>query len=153
LFVLSKTDLWDTLKYYPEYEAILKRKVRRLMKQRDGTDDMDELSDQIDVESIVHIRPATPRLIHTVMQIVPPESRLSKMLSRSSSMTRSTTSITPNVSISAQIPTHELCNVVKNDEDIEPQQQNNEVFFSSKRIKDQNENINNKIINDIICDL
>ncbi len=155
LFVLSKADLWDTLKYYPEYEAILKRKVHRLMKQREETDDTDKLSDQIDVESIVHIsqRPTTPRLIHTVMQMVPPESRLSQMLSRSSSMTRSSTSITPNVSTSAQIPAHQLSNVVKNDEEIEPQQQDNEVFFSSKRIKDQNENINNKIINDIICDL
>jgi len=149
LFVLSKADLWDTLKYYPEYEAVLKQKVRRLMKIRENEQN-DRLSDEIDVQSIINTshRPSTPRLIHTVMQMVPPESRISQMLSRSSSITRSLVSITPSAktSFQSQSSIDQFPNIVTNDQNNETEQQN-------RVVTESNHYISNRIINDIVYDL
>lgn len=34
LFALSKTDLWETLKNHPEYEAVLKKKVHKILRAK-----------------------------------------------------------------------------------------------------------------------
>ena len=34
LFALTKADLWETLKNYPEYQAVLKRKVQRILRKK-----------------------------------------------------------------------------------------------------------------------
>jgi len=151
LFVLSKADLWDTLKYYPEYQAILKQKVRQLMKLRENYQN-DNLNDEIDVESIINTshRPSTPRLIHTVMQMVPPESRISQILSRSSSITRSSISMTPSTKtlFQSQSPINTaLPNIVTNNQNDQIEQQYHTMSTESDLYVD------NGIINDIVYDL
>lgn len=116
LFILSKNDLWDTLKSYPEYQVLLKRKVKKLMKIREkgdsrlDDDDEDNKSD-IEVESIIkEKRSSTPKLVHTVLQILPNQSKISQYLnqSRSSSIARSSFShsqspnFSPILSINSQ---------------------------------------------------
>lgn len=100
LFALKKQDLWETLRYYPEYENILKAKVKRILKKKrrkaaidksnnvnvnvdEGqaqNDDKDSQTviDQIQVESIVKERCPTPKLFQTVMQAVQPQSTLNQ---------------------------------------------------------------------------
>ncbi|RWS09034.1 uncharacterized protein B4U79_14161 [Dinothrombium tinctorium] len=100
LFMLSKADLWDTLRNYPEAQKILRQKARRAMKERQGEK---ETSDEIDAESVIKDseRPSTPRLMQAVIQIVSPESKCAKILSRSRSpsIARSSNgmSLTPSV--------------------------------------------------------
>lgn len=116
LFILSKNDLWDTLKNYPEYQVLLKRKVKKLMKIREKgdsrlDDDEDSKSDDIEVESIIkEKRSSTPKLVHTVLQVLPNQSRIGQYLnqSRSSSIARSSFShsqspnFSPILSINSQ---------------------------------------------------
>ncbi|CAG2112295.1 unnamed protein product [Medioppia subpectinata] len=104
LFVLSKSDLMETLKDYPEYKENLMQRVRRLMKCREAINDETKAMDEIDVECIVNPaqkRPKTPRLVQTVLQVLSADSRVSQRLSRAShrssrrSSTRSSFSLTP----------------------------------------------------------
>lgn len=101
LFALKKQDLWETLRYYPEYENILKAKVKRILKKKrqktgvnktnnaniinidegqthNGEKNGQTVIDQIQVESIVKERCPTPKLFQTVMQAVQPESTLNQ---------------------------------------------------------------------------
>lgn len=86
LFALSKSDLWETLKNYPEYEAVLKKKVQRMARdklraQKNSGKDRDKQDGstgvlKVPVEPIVKSRPRTPRLFSAVMEIVRPDSKL-----------------------------------------------------------------------------
>ncbi|XP_054154080.1 cyclic nucleotide-gated cation channel beta-3-like [Oppia nitens] len=115
LFVLSKSDLMDTLKDYPEYKENLMQRVRKLMKCRETVDEKTKTMDQIDVECVVNMpapphlkRPSTPRLVHTVMQMMssssataatsasaPVSARIGQLLSRGSRSSHSSVSMPP----------------------------------------------------------
>lgn len=93
LFALGKSDLWETLKNYPEYEAVLKKKAQKMARsklrdqkksEKSIEDDKDQHNGvrgatsvlQLPVEPIVKSRPRTPRLFSAVMEIVRPDSKL-----------------------------------------------------------------------------
>lgn len=84
LYVLSKADLWDTLQSYPETQSILRRKAKKVMRER--TLQQEQRKDDFDVESIIKDeRPDTPRLLRTVMQAMPGSKFTQYIASRSSS--------------------------------------------------------------------
>lgn len=95
LFALKKQDLWETLRYYPEYENVLKRKVQRILRkkqQQTSTKTLNidnqpqtiqemvdiQVAEQIPVEPIVKERPKTPKLFQTVLETIKPESTLNQ---------------------------------------------------------------------------
>lgn len=73
LFVLSKNDLWDALTNYPEFQKVLRRKAKKLMKERAGIHAVsdDDSSMIYEVESIIKEKPRTrtPKLVHTVLKV------------------------------------------------------------------------------------
>lgn len=75
LFVLSKTDLNAALAQYPEAQELLNKKAKLLMKQNAAS----EKNNMIVIEN-----PNPPvkqaRLLETVMQVVPPDSRTNRLL-------------------------------------------------------------------------
>ncbi|XP_021912793.1 cyclic nucleotide-gated cation channel beta-3 isoform X3 [Zootermopsis nevadensis] len=82
LFVLSKTDLNEAIAYYPDAQEILKKKAKQLIKQN---------ADKKMAEVIIGNRveaPETPRLVHTVMQVVPANSPTVHLLKYGSRRTR-----------------------------------------------------------------
>lgn len=112
LFALSKSDLWETLKNYPEYQIVLRKKVNKMLKKKNAAlsakeemepSEDDQSSDDEDlsakdklsirkvtkvanVESIIKDRPKTPKLFNTVMGVIRPESTISQYFSRSMSI-------------------------------------------------------------------
>ncbi|OTF75866.1 cyclic-nucleotide-gated cation channel-like protein [Euroglyphus maynei] len=97
LFALKKQDLWETLRNYPEYEKVLKRKVGRILRQKQqqstaktlNIDNQPEqtiipemadiqIVEQIPIEPIVKERPKTPKLFQTVLEAIKPESTLNQ---------------------------------------------------------------------------
>nr|XP_027197169.1 cyclic nucleotide-gated cation channel beta-3-like [Dermatophagoides pteronyssinus] len=101
LFALKKQDLWETLRYYPEYENVLKRKVQRILRRKqqqksssktlnidNQPEKLSEIADiqvveQISVEPIVKERPKTPKLFETVLKAINPESTINQYFIRS----------------------------------------------------------------------
>lgn len=86
LYVLSKADLWDTLRNYPEAQSILRHKAKkvmrdRLLKEREGQ----EAEEDSESEVIIKDRPETPLLLRTVMKMMPQDSKFMQRVSRSSS--------------------------------------------------------------------
>ena len=85
LYVLSKADLWDTLRNYPEAQKLLRNKARKVMRERAKKEDAEE---DAEVESIINLeRPeTTPKLFQAVIQAMPQESDIVRRMSRSSSI-------------------------------------------------------------------
>ncbi|XP_069951931.1 cyclic nucleotide-gated channel beta-3 isoform X2 [Cherax quadricarinatus] len=91
LFVLSKADLQATIKDYPEAQEILKKKAKRLIKQNEAREKMELTADE---NIIIKSREATPKLLHTVLQVVRPDSYTASIIRRSSrTISRSTMDI------------------------------------------------------------
>ncbi|XP_023243863.1 cyclic nucleotide-gated cation channel beta-3-like [Centruroides sculpturatus] len=87
LFVLSKSDLWDALKNYPEAQNILRKKAKSLIKQNEALS-RKENSKKLNAEVIIKeptSKPATPKLVKTVIQVVPPDSKFGQMMRKKSS--------------------------------------------------------------------
>ena len=99
LFVLSKADLMECLKNYPEYKEKLLEKVRHLVKCREKTGE-DIKIEEIEAKCIVGVeRPpstSTPRILQTVLQVVSPESRFIQRIRHSSRSSNSSQSLTPS---------------------------------------------------------
>lgn len=113
LFALSKSDLWDTLKNYPEYREVLNKKVKQILKKKkqesepkklpvveepkpEPSSESDEddglpvgglsikrVTNAVQVESIVKDRPRTPKLFNTVLEVIRPESTIRQHLQKS----------------------------------------------------------------------
>ncbi|XP_023243864.1 cyclic nucleotide-gated cation channel beta-1-like [Centruroides sculpturatus] len=82
LFVLSKSDLWDTLKNYPEAQEILNRKARTLIRQNEALKKM-ETYKKLHAEIIIRepiIKPTTPKLVKTVIQALSPDCKFSQII-------------------------------------------------------------------------
>ncbi|VDN04783.1 unnamed protein product [Thelazia callipaeda] len=68
LFVLSKEDLNDVIKDYPDAEQLLKKKAREMLKKDGKMNKKDNAEEQKDLEKICHISThiQTPKLVKTV---------------------------------------------------------------------------------------
>ncbi|KAI1295502.1 Cyclic nucleotide-gated cation channel beta-1 [Halotydeus destructor] len=86
LFVLSKLDLWDTLRSYPEAQAILKQKARQVMAERYRKDHPGSVDSEIEMIINGEGRPETPKMVRTVLQILPHDSKYLQRMSRSPSV-------------------------------------------------------------------
>lgn len=87
LFMLNKTDLWETLRNYPETQNILRNKAKQVMRERAVRDRLISPESSIDVECIIkETRSETPKFLKTVMQVLPPDSSCRKMIERSCSL-------------------------------------------------------------------
>lgn len=78
MFVLSKSDLNEALRHYPEAQELLNRKAKQLMKQNA------EMEERKDKALIVIANPskpdAQPKLLDAVMQAVPEHSKVNNLL-------------------------------------------------------------------------
>ncbi|XP_042878968.1 cyclic nucleotide-gated cation channel beta-3-like [Penaeus japonicus] len=91
LFVLSKSDLQATIKDYPEAQEILKKKAKRLIKQNQAREKQEPPPDE---NVIIKSRESTPKLLHTVLQVVRPDSYTASIIRRySRTFSRSTLDI------------------------------------------------------------
>ncbi|CAG2058165.1 unnamed protein product, partial [Timema podura] len=79
LFILSKSDLNESIVHYPEAQEILKKKARYLMKQNAARESKSNTEAEIIIGN-PESTPETPRLVHTVMQVVPPNSGTARLL-------------------------------------------------------------------------
>ncbi|GIY88982.1 cyclic nucleotide-gated cation channel beta-1 [Caerostris darwini] len=77
LFVLSKDDLWEALKNYPEAQKVLKKKAKNIIKEnearakavrsrQESSSTTEDIPRQDDIE-----KSYTPKLVRTVMQVLP----------------------------------------------------------------------------------
>ncbi|XP_074602598.1 cyclic nucleotide-gated channel beta-3-like [Brevipalpus obovatus] len=89
LFMLSKSDLWDTLRNYPETQKKLHNKAKQVIQERALRDRHLTPESSIDVDCIIkepdYGKAGTPKLLKMVMQMLPPESACSQMLKRTRS--------------------------------------------------------------------
>ncbi|XP_050694950.1 uncharacterized protein LOC126984820 isoform X3 [Eriocheir sinensis] len=86
LFVLSKADLQATIKDYPEAQEILKKKAKKLIQQNEERERQEPTADE---NVIIKSREATPKLLHTVLQVVRPDSYTASVIRRSSRSSQS----------------------------------------------------------------
>ncbi|CAD7088316.1 unnamed protein product [Hermetia illucens] len=88
LFVLSKSDLNEAIVYYPNAQAILKKRARSLMRKnaaREREEARRNASREADVVIGNPTRPNTPpKLLKTVIQALPEESPAAMLLTRGS---------------------------------------------------------------------
>ncbi|XP_068207996.1 LOW QUALITY PROTEIN: uncharacterized protein CngB [Palaemon carinicauda] len=98
LFVLSKADLQATIKDYPEAQEILKKKAKKLIRQNEAREKKEAKEDE---NIIIKSREGTPKLLHTVLQVVRPDSYTASLIRRSSrTFSRSTMDIPSSISLS-----------------------------------------------------
>ncbi|XP_066938959.1 cyclic nucleotide-gated channel beta-1 isoform X2 [Macrobrachium rosenbergii] len=98
LFVLSKSDLQATIKDYPEAQEILKKKAKKLIRQNEAREKKEAKEDE---NIIIKSREGTPKLLHTVLQVVRPDSYTASLIRRSSrTISRSTMDIPSSISLS-----------------------------------------------------
>ncbi|XP_055942439.1 cyclic nucleotide-gated cation channel beta-3-like isoform X3 [Argiope bruennichi] len=77
LFVLSKDDLWEALKNYPEAQKVLKKKAKNIIKENEAraqaTKPRQETSTRVEDSPRPDDREKsyTPKLVRTVMQVLP----------------------------------------------------------------------------------
>ncbi|XP_015793517.1 cyclic nucleotide-gated cation channel beta-3-like [Tetranychus urticae] len=88
LFKLTKADLWDTLRNYPEAQTILLNKAKQVMRERALRERLVSPDTSVDAEAIIKTteRTPTPKLFKMVMEVIPPESACHQILNRSRSM-------------------------------------------------------------------
>jgi len=71
LFALHKTDLWETLRNYPQSQKMLHRKVKQLIKEKNITDKTLPFDETLpEVKSKINTRPGTPKLFKTAMKLI-----------------------------------------------------------------------------------
>uniref|UniRef100_A0A182SRP1 Cyclic nucleotide-binding domain-containing protein n=1 Tax=Anopheles maculatus TaxID=74869 RepID=A0A182SRP1_9DIPT len=86
LFVLSKSDLNEAIVYYPNAQAILKKRAKSLMRKNAAREkaESQQSIDTKDSEADVVIRnpqdPTSPKLLKTVIQALPQESAAVQLL-------------------------------------------------------------------------
>ncbi|XP_053206500.1 cyclic nucleotide-gated cation channel beta-3-like [Panonychus citri] len=88
LFKLTKADLWDTLRNYPEAQTILLNKAKQVMRERALRERYISPDTSIEAEAIIKEseRTPTPKLFKMVMEVLPNESTCHQILNRSRSL-------------------------------------------------------------------
>ncbi|XP_035207222.1 cyclic nucleotide-gated cation channel beta-1-like isoform X2 [Stegodyphus dumicola] len=86
LFVLSKDDLWEALKNYPEAQKVLRKKAKCLIKENAARDQANKgFQSESEPDNVIkheEKQPSTPKLIRAVMQVVPKDSKCVQLLSK-----------------------------------------------------------------------
>ncbi|KAF2898667.1 hypothetical protein ILUMI_07501, partial [Ignelater luminosus] len=77
LFVLSKSDLNEALRHYPEAQELLNKKAKQLMKQNA---ELERRNNAVIVINNPGEPDAPPKLLETVLQVVPPNSNVNRLL-------------------------------------------------------------------------
>ncbi|EAL39479.3 AGAP011459-PA, partial [Anopheles gambiae str. PEST] len=86
LFVLSKSDLNEAIVYYPNAQAILKKRAKSLMRKNaarekaESQQSIDTKGSEVDVVIRNPPDPASPKLLKTVIQALPQESAAVQLL-------------------------------------------------------------------------
>lgn len=84
LFVLSKEDLNDVIKDYPNAEQLMKLKAHKLLKKdiKKNTEknNVKKAKEDLIMKCRVSSNIPTPKILQTVIQILPPKSKISKKL-------------------------------------------------------------------------
>lgn len=72
LFILSKADFEEAMADYPDAQAILKRKAKKLLTKNPEKEDEDG--------TIIKPREKTPKMLTTVVKAIQPESKIHSYL-------------------------------------------------------------------------
>ena len=80
LFVLSKEDLNDVIKDYPDAQQLLKKKARQILRKDKGASSSEEARKNLIERCRVSCDIRTPRMLAAVAKLLPPKSRTSKQL-------------------------------------------------------------------------
>ncbi|CAB3408502.1 unnamed protein product [Caenorhabditis bovis] len=76
LFVLAKEDLNDVIRYYPQAQALLKRKAAQMLKNDKKSDTGKEKEKQQEMEDRCRINPmGTPKMLKIVADILPKDNK------------------------------------------------------------------------------
>lgn len=90
LFVLSKSDLNEAIVYYPNAQAILRRRARSLMQKnaererKEAITNEEVINSQPDVVIQNPMQSVQPKMLRTVMQALPEESAAARLLTQGS---------------------------------------------------------------------
>ncbi|UXI16461.1 hypothetical protein NH340_JMT02404 [Sarcoptes scabiei] len=107
IFVLKKQDLWETLRYYPEYRKVLKRKVRKIFESKQKNEKFSSRIDEANCRSdsitiLIHgdeqkelvrnilaskSNSTTPRLYQIAMTLISRDSKFRKYFRQNSNKT------------------------------------------------------------------
>ncbi|GLH15227.1 hypothetical protein R5R35_000308 [Gryllus longicercus] len=98
LFVLSKNDLNEAIVHYPEAQEILKKKANKIMRENAARE---KLSKEQDMAASIIINnkgvaPETPRLVHTVIQVMGHLDFSARTLAQSNNVSSAETHINSN---------------------------------------------------------
>uniref|UniRef100_A0A915PRF5 Cyclic nucleotide-binding domain-containing protein n=1 Tax=Setaria digitata TaxID=48799 RepID=A0A915PRF5_9BILA len=83
LFVLSKEDLNDVIKDYPDAHQLLKKKAREMLKKDEKAKKVAQLEKSLEKTCKVSTHLSTPRLLKTVLKVIPSNSPVLKHLESS----------------------------------------------------------------------
>ncbi|KAH9509574.1 cyclic nucleotide gated channel beta 1 [Bulinus truncatus] len=77
VFTLSKHDFEMAMTEYPDAQAVLKKRAKKLLK---ANAKMEKKHKKVEAEEIIKTSPETPKLLQTVIQIMDPDSNVVKQL-------------------------------------------------------------------------
>ncbi|GFO46757.1 cyclic nucleotide-gated cation channel beta-1 [Plakobranchus ocellatus] len=77
VFTLSKHDFEMAMTEYPDAQALLKKRAKRLLRANAR---MEKKHKKVEAEEIIRTPPETPRMLQTVIQVMDPDSNLVKHL-------------------------------------------------------------------------
>ncbi|XP_059141680.1 potassium/sodium hyperpolarization-activated cyclic nucleotide-gated channel 1-like isoform X2 [Physella acuta] len=80
VFTLSKHDFEMAMTEYPDAQAVLKKRAKKLLK---ANAKMEKKHKKVEAEEIIKTSPETPKLLQTVIQVMDPDSNLVKHLTPS----------------------------------------------------------------------
>ncbi|KAK0041032.1 cyclic nucleotide-gated cation channel beta-1, partial [Biomphalaria pfeifferi] len=80
VFTLSKHDFEMAMTEYPDAQAVLKKRAKKLLK---ANAKMEKKHKKVEAEEIIKSSPETPKLLQTVIQIMDPDSNVVKQLTPS----------------------------------------------------------------------
>ena len=73
LFSLTKEDLNDVIKYYPQAQALLKRKAAQMLKNDKKTEDKKDVKHDVQACKITAME--TPKMLKIVAEVLAPEKK------------------------------------------------------------------------------
>ncbi|XP_064636997.1 cyclic nucleotide-gated cation channel alpha-3-like isoform X2 [Lineus longissimus] len=78
LFTLSKVDFEEAMRDYPTAQAMLKKRAKKLLSENKKIEQQELFKAQS--EEIIKSRTPTPKMVHTVIKILEPDSKIAEIL-------------------------------------------------------------------------